>query len=61
MGYVIQRSDGKYVTPPGSERSYTDRLQNARFFLRAEQAEREVCPDNERVVALDEILPGGRS
>lgn len=60
MGYVIQRTDGKYVTPAGSGHSYTNKLQHARFFLQRSEAEREICPENERVVPLDEILPGGR-
>lgn len=30
--YVIVRDDGKYAAPPGQEKSYTDRLEDAWVF-----------------------------
>jgi len=54
--YVIQRDDGKFVTRPGSEKSYTSDLQKARTFATKEKAEAERCPENERVVSLDQLL-----
>jgi hypothetical protein len=51
MGYVIiRRSDGKYVSKPGSAKSYTQYLQNARVFPTKEAAERERCPENETII-----------
>ncbi len=58
MVYVIQRTDGKYVAPPGREHSYTSKLQHARKFASREAAERDLCIENERVVSLeDAVLP----
>lgn len=56
MLYVIQRSDGVWVTRPGSKGSYTRFLQHARVFRTREEAERERCPGNERVIAVGEIM-----
>lgn len=54
--YVIVRSDGAYVAPPGERSSYTRSLERARKFATAEQAERERCPGNERVAPVAEFL-----
>lgn len=54
--YVIQREDGAYVTNPGSERSYSKFLQDARLFDTREQAEREVCPGNERILDMGQAF-----
>ena len=54
--FVIQRSDGAFVAPSGSRSSYTLALQRARTFVTREAAERELCPDNERVVPVDSIM-----
>ena len=40
-----------YVSKPGSRKSYTTDINNARKFTDIEQAERERC-DNERIVKL---------
>lgn len=49
MSYVLQRNDdGKYVTPAGSDKSYSDKLQNARFYKTREDAK---C-GNEMVVEV---------
>ena len=55
-GYVIVRVDGQYVTPPGEEKSYTTRLEDARVFATREAAERERCVENESVVPLAAVL-----
>lgn len=52
-GYVLVREDGKFVTPPGSHRSYTGKLQEARVFATREAAERERCVGNETCVPLN--------
>lgn len=55
-GFIIRNNDtGKFVTPPGSERSYTTVLQNARVFPTREQAERDKC-GNETVLPLDSMF-----
>lgn len=54
--YVIQRFDGAYVTKPGSRGSYTRFLEDARIFTSRESAERELCPRNETIVKIEEIL-----
>lgn len=55
--WIIKRIDGAYVTPPGSPGSYTQYLQKARMFPTQESAQRECCPENERVVRIEEELP----
>lgn len=57
MSYVIKRLDqgGGYVTPPGSQRSYTQKLQDARKYATREDAERECCA-NEKVSKLEDEL-----
>jgi len=50
-GYVIVRCDGAYVSRPGSASSYTAYLQQARVYATREQASRDLCPGNERIVS----------
>lgn len=56
--YVIERIDGGggYVTPAGSERSYTRVLEKARMFATRESAQTEKC-GNEVVVNVWDLLP----
>jgi hypothetical protein len=54
--YVIARDDGQYVTNPGSEKSYTTRLENARVYRTREEATKDLCPGNEKVYAVSDIL-----
>ena len=58
--YVIVRhkANGKleYVTPPGSDHSYTDRLEEARVFDTKDKARSEICPDNESVRSIESLL-----
>lgn len=51
-GFVIQRADGAYVRPSGCQTSYTTDITKARIFTKREQAEKERCPGNERVIPL---------
>ena len=52
MRYVILRNeDGKMVSRPGSEHSYTSDPARARVFASREAAERECC-GNERAVSI---------
>lgn len=55
-GYVMVRNDGKYVAAPGSEHSYTDKLEKARRFDSRDAAEKERCVENERVQSIDTML-----
>ena len=55
--YVIQRTtDNRFVARPGSEHSYTPRLQHAQVFKTREAADMARCPENERVVAVASLL-----
>lgn len=55
-GYVIKNTDtNKYVTPPGSNKSYTRFLQFARIFGSYERAKSECC-GNEIVIPIDHEL-----
>lgn len=54
MKFVIVRDDGQFVTPAGSEHSYTKNLVKARQFDSRAEAERERCQVNERVVPYED-------
>lgn len=57
-GYVLTRNnDGKYVSQPGSARSYTGRLEDARIYPTREQAERDPC-GNETVRSIADCFGG---
>lgn len=53
--FVIVREDGKYVAMPGSEKSYTNRLEEAQTFSTREKAEASRCPENETVKAVADL------
>lgn len=56
--YVIRNEETKkFVTHPGSQRSYTNDLRQARVFHMRDQAEKEMCPENEAVHYLYNLLP----
>lgn len=59
-GYVIRRTDGKFVSMPGSQHSYTKSIRQARIFNTREQADGDRCVDNEYVVSVEECLAGRR-
>jgi hypothetical protein len=54
--YVLVRTDGKYVAPPGQEHSYTSKLEDARIFPTRDAAEKERCVENETVRPVSELL-----
>lgn len=54
--YVIIRTDGSFVARSGSASSYTNALQRARTWPTREAAERERCPENERVTSLQDAM-----
>lgn len=61
MYYVLQRTDGKYVAPAGSNWAYTSKLENARKFPTREEAEKDRCVENERIVEVgDEVFKMAR-
>ena len=54
--YVIRRNeDGKYVSRPSSEHSYTRRLEDAQAFQSREIAEGNAC-ENEHVMSISDML-----
>jgi hypothetical protein len=57
-GFLIERTDqgGGFVTPPGSDKSYTPFPHLARVFPTREAAEADRCVGNERVVRLADAM-----
>lgn len=53
--FIILNEKGKYVSRPGSQKSYTTKLENARIFSTKEAAESNKC-SNERVVSLYDLM-----
>lgn len=52
-GFVLQRTtDGKWVAEPGSHNSYVSKIENARVFKTRAEAEKDRCPENERIVEI---------
>ncbi len=61
MAYVIQRTtDGKYVSRPGSLHSYALKLQAARLYETRNEAARDLCVGNERILTLEEAAKEGQ-
>lgn len=58
MMFVLRRDDGKYVAKPGSEHSYTWKLENAQIFRTHEEADKDRCVENETVVRVADLLRG---
>lgn len=58
LRYVIKRTDqgGGYVAKPGSEHSYTHKLEDARTWASREDAERERCPGNEIIISVSRLI-----
>jgi hypothetical protein len=55
--FIIQHNGtGKYVACPGSLRSYTNRLEEARVFRTRESAEKERCVENETLVDVNHLI-----
>ena len=54
MPYALQRTDGKYVAPSGSQHSYVKGIENARAFDTLQAAQRDKC-GNESIVQFGYI------
>lgn len=54
--FVLVRTDGKYVTWPGSLRSYSRSIKSARIFPTAEAADGDRCVVNESVRPVTDRL-----
>lgn len=53
--YVIMKGN-LYIAQPGNKSSYTAYLQHARTFATREEAERDRCPENERIVRIEDCF-----
>ena len=51
MNFVLKREDGKFVAHPGSEKSYTRKIELARVYFSREAAEADKC-GNETIVTV---------
>jgi hypothetical protein len=58
MYVIVRTDDGKFVARPGSEKSYTRKLQNARTFRTREAAELDRCLGNEVIRSIEEVIGG---
>ena len=56
MYVIIRVTDKLFVSWPGTASSYTRMLQHARQWPTRETAERERCPENERVISVDSVM-----
>lgn len=55
--FVIKRiPDGAFVSKPGSYLSYTKDLQKANHFRSHKVATANLCPENEQVVAVQDLI-----
>lgn len=54
--FVIVRSDGAYVAPPGQDKSYTTRLEDAWTFTDREKAQKQCCVENETVRDVRDLM-----
>jgi len=58
MNYIIKRidQDGGYIAKPGCKKSYTFNVKHMRKFATREQAQKELCVENEVVVSVAEVM-----
>ena len=54
--YLLQRTDGLYVAKRGAPHSYTRKMEQAEVFPTRDAAERNRCVENERIVAVSELI-----
>lgn len=54
--YLIKRNDGKYVSWPGSEHSYTRRIDLARVYPTRKEAEQDLCIENEQIISIPQVF-----
>lgn len=61
MPYVIRRTDqgGGYVARKGHPASYTRSLEYARTYSTKEEAESDLCKENEIIVHTSELIGRG--
>lgn len=55
MYVIVRNEDGKFVAPPGQDKSYTSDLTKARIFRTKEGALAECC-GNEHVKLVSELI-----
>ena len=59
--FVIRRvRDGQFVTPAGSRRSYTRKLEKAQTYPSRNAAQANACPANENVCAVSDLFDRSR-
>ena len=54
--YLIKRVDGKFVARSGSQHSYTNRIDLARVYETKAEADKDLCPDNERIIEIPQLF-----
>ena len=59
MFVLVRNEDGKFVCPPGAERSYTTDLTKARIYPTCDAAGADKC-GNETVHPITDFLQGAR-
>lgn len=55
-GFLLVRTDGAFVSRPGSRSSYTRDLLLARIYPTRDQADADRCPGNERIIPVDALF-----
>jgi hypothetical protein len=58
---IVKVGTREFVARPGSAKSYTKNVFEARLFETEEQAKKDICPVNEYVVRLDTLLKGANA
>lgn len=58
MYVIVKVGTREFVAKPGSAKSYTRNVFEARLFESEEQAKKDICPVNERAVRLETLLKG---
>lgn len=56
MYVIVRDEDGKYVTPPGQDKSYTTKLQEAQGFSSIDAATKFGVCGNESIVPISSIV-----
>ncbi len=56
--FIIKRTDqgGGFVAKPGNGASYTFHLARARKYQTIEEAKADLCPENEVIIDLEQLL-----
>jgi|CXWL01.1.fsa_nt_gi hypothetical protein len=56
MYIIVRIPDGFYVARPGNVSSYTRDLKQARLYVTKAEAERDLCPENERISTVHDEM-----